>query len=113
MPPFTIITDDGAVSATATIDGDRVLVSSDDLGEATGWTLKPEGLCRGAGCVQTSMWPELTEEGRGDLAVFPRLTEQLLVVDADEAGAALEPGAGRRASELSSLRAPVFSIQSI
>jgi len=35
----------------ATIDGDRIVVSPDDLERVTGWALKPEGFCRGEMCV--------------------------------------------------------------
>ena len=51
MQPFTIITDDGAVAVSAAIDGERILVDPTTLSVATGWTLKPEGLCRGEVCV--------------------------------------------------------------
>ena len=42
------------------------------------------------------MWPELVDGDGVDLAVFARLTDQVVVVDADERVAALGPE--RRAS---------------
>jgi hypothetical protein len=47
---ITVI-DEREAGVDATVDGDRVLVSPDDLATATGWELKPEGLCRGPVCV--------------------------------------------------------------
>lgn len=35
-------------------EDDALWISSDALREATGWTLKPEGLCRDAACVLVS-----------------------------------------------------------
>src|SRR5262245_20726114 len=36
---------------SATADRDRLWISLDDLERSTGWTAKPEGLCRGEVCV--------------------------------------------------------------
>ena len=113
MPTFAIITDDGPTEVSATVAGDRVLVDPVDLAAATDWTLKPEGLCQGAVCVPTSMWPELVDDGRVDLAVFARLTGQVVAIDVEEQVAALGPDAARRTSEMTSLQAPDFAVDTI
>lgn len=43
--------DEHEVEIDAHVDNDRVVVTADDLAHATGWLLKPEGLCRGEMCV--------------------------------------------------------------
>lgn len=43
--------DEREVTVEAEIDGEAALVSPDDLEAATGWSIKPEGLCKGAVCV--------------------------------------------------------------
>ena len=113
METLTLISDDRTARIEADLPTDRTLVSPDQLEVATGWTLKPEGLCRGAVCVPTSMWPELVVDDRIDLAVFARLTDQVLVVDTEERIAALGPSAARRASEMATLQAPDFTVDTI
>jgi hypothetical protein len=43
--------DEHEVLVDATVASDRVCVTPDDFTRATGWELKPEGLCRGEMCV--------------------------------------------------------------
>jgi peroxiredoxin len=113
MESFTIITDAGATVIDAAVADERVLASADDLRAVTGWALKPEGLCRGQVCVPTSMWPDLVHEGRLDLAEFARRTEQVIAIDVDGRIAALGPSAARRASDMASLQAPDFTVDTI
>ena len=113
MEPLTLICDDRTATVEADLAGERALVDPDQLSTATGWALKPEGLCRGAVCIPTSMWPELVVDGRLDLAVFARLTDQILVVDGDEHIAALGPSASRRSQEMATLQAPDFTVDTI
>ncbi|MGZ4682523.1 MAG: redoxin domain-containing protein [Acidimicrobiales bacterium] len=113
MEPLTLICDDRTTAIGADLDGGRVLVDPGQLSIATGWALKPEGLCRGAVCVPTSMWPDLVDDGRVDLGVFARLTDQVLVADADERIAALGPSASRRTAEMVTLHAPDFTVDTI
>ena len=54
----------------ARIDGDRVLVDPASLEAATGWVLKPEGLCRGSVCVPVRDRDALVVDGAIDVAAF-------------------------------------------
>ena len=60
MAQLTLI-DEREVVVDATVDDGRVLVSPDDLLRATGWELKPEGLCKGPVCVPWRSSGELVE----------------------------------------------------
>jgi peroxiredoxin len=60
------------------------------------------------------MWPELTDdEGRVDLAVFTRLTDQVAAVDTEHGVAAVGPSARRRTEEMATLQAPDFAVDTI
>lgn len=48
--PITVLADQ-ETSVDGRIDGDHVWIDTADLERATGWTRKPEGLCRGPVCV--------------------------------------------------------------
>jgi peroxiredoxin len=53
--PKLVLIDEREADVDATFDGDRAVVSAADLLAATGWELKPEGLCRGDVCVPCSL----------------------------------------------------------
>ncbi len=62
--------------AGASVDRDRLWIPLDELERSTGWTAKPEGLCRDEVCVpvpaaRTADWFEQGEMGRRlDFAAF-------------------------------------------
>ena len=86
----------GARPAPGRVDGERVLLDADALGELTGWQLKPEGLCRDEVCVPVRD-PELAVDGAVDVARFAAALARPVVVDAANGVVALgERSADRR-----------------
>jgi hypothetical protein len=105
------LVDGGALHGLdATIDGVRVFVAGEDLAAATGWTLKPEGLCREAVCVPVRDRAALAGPAGVDLAAFAAALGRPLALDATERTAALGTPAADRANALASLEAPGFSL---
>ncbi len=75
MPaPLTVLDEDRQVSVSGDVASGRVLLVDDALTAATGWTLKPEGLCRNELCV-----PLLGRDvrGEGGLLDVERVAETL------------------------------------
>ena len=102
---------DRVTEVDAEIDGDRVWVAATDLPAATGWELKPVGLCRGETCVPTTLHPGLVDDDqRVDLARLAPLGDQVLVLDPDERVAVLGASATATAGDLRSGRAPDFTL---
>lgn len=106
---------DQAHSLEAWVDGDRLLVTDADLTATLGWTLKPQGLCRGDVCVPAAAYPELTstaDDGTTlvDLAWFARLVDQPVVIDVDESLATFGTSAAVRSEQRASLDAPDFEV---
>ena len=80
----TVLTEQGEMTLAAT---NGLWLSADDAERATGWTLKPEGMCRDDLCV-----PLPVRDGRVDVAAFWRRLGQPVVHDA--AGETWVLGAG-------------------
>ena len=107
---LTLITD-RVTDIGAEVEGDRVWVAAADLPTATGWELKPVGLCRGDTCVPFDLHPGLVDaHGRVDLARLAPLGDEVLVVDPDVRVAVLGASASARASDLRSGVAPEFTL---
>jgi peroxiredoxin len=68
------------------------------LAAATGWVLKPEGLCRGEVCRPLLGARVIDADGRVDLDRWASVLGLLLVRDEDELVAALVPSAAERAA---------------
>lgn len=85
------------------------------LSEATGWTLKPEGLCRGDTCVPL-LSHTLTSAERPDLVDLGEWAAALgllVAIDEQEGVAALAPSAESRQRELASGKAPSLQLQDV
>jgi hypothetical protein len=94
----------------AKLEGERVWLAADALARATGWVLKPEGLCRESLCVPVRERAALVGPDGVDLAAFAAALGRPLALDVEERTAALGTAAADRAGALASLEAPDFSL---
>ena len=88
-------------------------VSLADFARATGWQLKPEGLCIDEICVPIRETNRLTDGTSIDLVEFARVTKQNIVFDRQRQVAALGERADSRSNSMSSLLAPDFKLPDI
>jgi peroxiredoxin len=88
-------------------DGDALFLAADDLEGATGWVLKPEGLCRGEVCVPVREGGVLVDDqGRIDVVALAEALGQVVAVDVGREVVVLGDGAAARRVALESLDAP-------
>jgi hypothetical protein len=102
---------DGNRSATvpyAVADGAAVIAAT-DLEGALGWTLKPEGLCRGDVCVPVRD-KSIAGAAHVDIAAVAAALGQPMVVDSSRGVAAIGTAAHSRAEQMATLEAPDFSL---
>jgi hypothetical protein len=101
----TILTDRGDAQVEARNGLD---VSATDAERATGWTLKPEGMCRDDACVPLPAG--MAGDGRVDLAAFWRhLGNPVLSSEAGDVWM-LGTGVEARRAALEGLEAPDFTL---
>jgi hypothetical protein len=114
MTTLTLLDAGAGPIATLSLDAatreGRVLLDPDAVETQLGWTLKPEGLCRGEVCIPVRDRAALVADGRIDLESFAGLLGRPLALDHDESIAALGESADLRAAQLASLEAPDFSL---
>ena len=87
-PMQLTVLDQAEVTSEALVDGDHVWIPATDLGPVTGWTRKPEGLCREAMCVPVRGQVD-GPGGTVDLAAVARALGKRLVLDAGAGVAAI------------------------
>ena len=109
----TILSSQGAIQApSARTEGDALWLSPADAEATTGWTLKPEGLCRGPVCIPAppAERGQYVRDGAVNIAAFWRRMDAPAV--ASDAGDiwALGEAASSRAETLESLEAPDFAL---
>ncbi len=97
---------------THEIAGDVEGVDAAGLSAATGWVLKPEGLCRGDVCVPLLGRPVLRDDGRIDLAEWASALGLALAVDEACSAAALAHGAAEAAASVGDV-APELELPSV
>ncbi len=106
---ITVVTDEGeSAVATAEPTSESLWLSGHEAASATGWTLKPEGLCKDDRCVPLppGRERELVRDGRIDVAaLWRRLGRPVVHSDRGHVWV-LGRSAADRAAELSSLEAP-------
>ncbi len=85
------------------VGGATDAVDAADLGTATGWMLKPEGLCRDETCVPLLGRAVERPDGRIDLVEWAAALGLALAVDAEHRVAALVHGADRPAASVGDL----------
>jgi hypothetical protein len=105
----TVITDE-VHAVEATTEAGRVLVEPARLVDALGWTLKPEGLCRGDTCVPVRDLAELQVDGRLDLAAVIAALGRLAVVDAEAGLVAMALSSDQRRQAIDGLQAPEWTL---
>ena len=88
-------------------------ISLDDFARATGWQLKPQGLCIDEICVPVRDAKTLTNQTQIDLVEFARVTNQNIVVDQERKVVALGEHADTRSEAMTSLDAPDFRLPDI
>ena len=109
-----IINIDGQVTAVELLEQPgKLSVSNSVLEQATGWSLKPEGLCRDQVCVPVRNVEALIKNDQIDLAEFARLVSQNIVIDAQRKVVALGEQAQTRGTEMATLEAPDFTLPDI
>ncbi|MEY4115658.1 MAG: hypothetical protein RIQ32_417 [Actinomycetota bacterium] len=109
-----VVTQDGETTAVEVASNfGEFAISFDDFARATGWQLKPQGLCIDEICVPVSEANRLTVGTSIDLVEFARVTQQNIVFDRQRQVAALGERADSRSDSMSSLLAPDFKLPDI
>ena len=88
-------------------------ISNSALEQATGWSLKPEGLCREQVCVPVRNAAALNKGNQINFAEFARLMRLNILIDAQRKIVALGEQAENRSASMSTLDAPDFTLPDI
>ncbi len=112
MAPMTIVSDETREIEAEVVDG-RVLVTTDALPDALGWTLKPEGLCRDDTCVPVRDPATMFVGELLDLAAVAEALDREMVVDADAGIVAVALDREQRHTALRALTAPDVALRDL
>jgi len=105
------ILDDAQVTlADAVVEAGTLLVAADDFAAATGWSLKPQGLCRGDVCVPVRGHAGVVVDAHIDAARVAPLLGRTSVVDAAAGVVAYAASASAAGARIAELHAPDFTL---
>jgi hypothetical protein len=101
----TLLTETGEFDVRSS---DGLWLDAADAARVTGWTLKPEGMCRDDACVPLGKGAQ--RDGRVDLEAFWRLLGAPVVADERREVWVLGTAADERNARLAGLEAPDFTL---
>lgn len=112
---ITVLGDNGPIeisAPTARADGDDLWLGEEAVTAASGWTIKPQGLCQGDICVPVphKEAAHYVQDGQTNIAAFWRLLGRPVLHDNSGAHWLLGSAAAERAATLTSLNAPDFEL---
>jgi hypothetical protein len=110
--PLTVVTDD-EVTVDGYVDGDSLYLPEAALNGATGWELKPQGLCRDDECVPVRSRAELGPHGLVDVAAFGAALRRPVALEPAHGLAVVGTAAPEAASRMRSLQAPDFTLPTL
>ena len=108
----TVLSDQGEVEVAGESAGAALWVAADGLEQASGWSLKPEGLCRAEVCVPVPAGAaeEFLRGDRVNLAGFWRHMGKPVVASDDGDVWVLGETSAERAAAMQTLQAPDFTL---
>ena len=107
----TILTENSIAESSAVPSTDNLWLSAADVQAATGWSLKPEGFCKGDVCVPTPADADsYVNDDKVNVAGFWRLLGKPAAASRDGDTWFLGDGASERNDALLSLEAPDFTL---
>jgi hypothetical protein len=109
---MTTVLIEGRVADVPARGGDELWVPVEALDAATGWTLKPEGFCRGDQCIPIPPGREAEFVRGGDVSIgaFADYLGRPIIHDAAHDAWSIGESAGRRMADRDSLQAPDFTL---
>lgn len=108
---ITVLTETTQLQCDAT-PGDALWLSAEDAAAATGWQLKPEGLCKDDVCtpVPQGVQTDYVKDDQVNLSAFWRLLDKPVAATEAHDVWALGEGAQARNEALRDLEAPDFTL---
>jgi len=110
---FALLADGRLWTGEATVREGRALIAREDLPDALGLELKPEGLCQGPLCIPVQNRTDLVVHDGVDLAALADVLGRPLALDLDGGAAALGESATDQRRRLETLDAPDFELTDV